>query len=761
MTGSHRSPGRHHQVQPAGNARWRWLVGMGAVIALGALGVHQVMADESDPVPPVEEFTSRIAGMSTLDALPAGLPSWEPQRKIAPNGLKVAAQAMGEQFLLHTKSGDKTFLPGVNLGSTTPGHQPGELAITAEDYRAWFAAMDHLGIRVVRIYTIHPPAFYQELAAHNRKYPEKSLYLVQGVYLPDESYVQKGDLYDNAVTTAFIRELKDASAAVSGTLDREPQPGRASGEWSADVSPWLAAWIIGVEWDPTGTHASDEKNRDRPAFAGTYFRSEPDASPTERWLATRMDNLASAEAARGRSAPIAFVNWPTTDPLRHPEEPLPQEDLAGVDANKIKATEAWPGGTFASYHAYPYYPDFQRHDPSLQKAIFNGRPDPYAGYLTALRRHHAGMPVMVTEFGVPSSLGTAHAGPLGRGQGDHSEREAMGIDADLLRVIRGTGMAGGFLFGWTDEWFKFTWNTIAHQLPADRRQLWHDPLTNEQHFGIIATDASGPPEGWPQQVLDTPESSIATHAVAAVNESYLELGFKLAKPAPKALTLGLDVLPDVVGPPPPGSTDEGADLAVQLDLEQKTGQVWVREKLDPMPLDYQLPDGLRPAPVNGWQRYQQIINRDLTVPSSGRELPAELFDAGAIDAGVWDPTAQNADDRNLWRITDDGTLTMRIPWAFAGFADPSSLQVLVPDGNVATTRTATGVRVRLAAEGKLEPLDEVAWEPWNRVYYTERLKAGASVLRDALLETGGGAMPAPSSSPVPSVTAAPVGDSVG
>ena len=26
----------------------------------------------------------------------------------------------------------------------------------------------------------------------------------------------------------------------------------------------------------------------------------------------------------------------------------------------IAATQAWPGGFFASYHAYPYYPDFLR-----------------------------------------------------------------------------------------------------------------------------------------------------------------------------------------------------------------------------------------------------------------------------------------------------------------------------------------------------------------------------------------------------------------
>ena len=30
---------------------------------------------------------------------------------------------------------------------------------------------------------------------------------------------------------------------------------------------------------------------------------------------------------------------------------------------------------------------------------------------------------MITEFGVPSSMGSAHTGPLGRDQGGHTEQE--------------------------------------------------------------------------------------------------------------------------------------------------------------------------------------------------------------------------------------------------------------------------------------------------------------------------------------------------
>jgi hypothetical protein len=305
--------------------------------------------------------------------------SWAPAPREV-RGLTVVAQSGQGRYALHTAHGDVGFLAGVNLGATTPGHQPGELAITAADYRRWFGQMGELGIRAVRIYTIHPPAFYAELARYNRAHPDAPLYLVQGVYLPDESYTQRPrGLYDPTVSAAFSAELRDAVAAVNGDLDRAPRRGRADGHWRADVTSWLAGWIIGVEWDPFGVVRTDRADRSAPAVRGRYFRSTADATPTERWLAGNMDDLAALEAERGLSTPVAFTNWPTTDPLRHPSEPLTREDLVGVDADHVRATAAWPGGTFASYHAYPYYPDFQRHEPALRDYELDGRVDPYAG----------------------------------------------------------------------------------------------------------------------------------------------------------------------------------------------------------------------------------------------------------------------------------------------------------------------------------------------------------------------------------------------
>jgi hypothetical protein len=632
------------------------------------------------------------------------------------------ATAGDRGFVLHTSGGDVDFVPGVNLGSTTPSFQPGELAISAHDYRRWFVRMGELGVRAVRIYTIHPPSFYTELELYNRAHPDAPLYLVQGAYLPDESYVKTGDLYDPRTTAAFSDELTDASAAVHGDLQRGRTPGRASGTWRADVSPWLMSWVIGVEWDPIATKRSDDRNPGAPAHRGRYFTSTNGASPTERWLAARMDELAAAEARRGVSAPIAFANWPTTDPLRHPDEPLADEDLVGIDANNVRPTPAWPGGTFASYHAYPYYPDFQRHESDLAKTTYAGRPDPYAGYLQALRRHHREIPVMITEFGVPSSIGSAHNGPLGRDQGGHSETEAMRIDAELMRLIHDQGMAGAFVFSWTDEWFKRTWNTTEHQIPAERRQLWHDPLTNEQYFGILATDPLGPEGQQPKTLFEGTDR--LSKVTARIDESYVHLSLRFTSPPGEPITVAVDTT-EGGSRPPSGAGDATADYAFVLDTSAGSGQAWVRAALDPVRFD-----GLAPptaTTLEGWNRQRLLTNRPLRV--DGRLLPAEYADIGVLRQGELDPGSPGYDSLATWQL-DGETLELRVPWAMAGLADPSSRQALAA-GVTPSSVSISGIGLTVALGKTSWKTDDLTWDPWQSVRYSERLKPGADALAAA------------------------------
>ena len=660
--------------------------------------------------------------------------SWAPAPRTA-NDIAVVATAGDGRYALRTKHGEVGFLAGVNLGATTPGRQPGELAISASHYRRWLAEMGALGLRSVRIYTIHPPAFYDELERYNRAHPNAPLYLIQGVYLPDETYNERErGLYDEGVDGAFASEIADAVKAVHGELERAPARGRVEGRWRADVSAWLAGWIIGVEWDPYGVELTDRSNSSAPHVRGRFFRSTAAATPTERWLARHLNQLAALELAHGVSMPLAFTNWPTTDPLSHPTEPLPQEDRVGVDANHVVATRAWPGGTFASYHAYPYYPDFQRHEPRLKTYELDGKVDPYAGYLAALRDHHGKTPVMVTEFGVPASIGYAHEGPLDRDQGGHTEQEALAIDAELLRVIHRQGLSGAFLFSWIDEWFKFTWNTLPRQAPvAERRQLWHDPWTNEQWFGLKAADA-GPPEPTGRVVQES--RGEVREIRLATDPSWLHLRVHLENPPTGPLRLGFDVVPGGAAALPGASASDGeSDYAIVLDPEAGAGQAYVRSELDPVPLDFSpLPEGVLQT-QNGWNRMLLSTNRELTVPTTGERFPYETMNVGALRAGSWNPSSEDYDSLATWRV-DGQDVVVRVPWMQLGIVDPSSRQALVPvvrDGvSTATTVPVPSIGLHVVPARGASATARLTWEIWNVVAPVERLKQGAGIYADAL-----------------------------
>jgi hypothetical protein len=647
-------------------------------------------------------------------------------------GLTLSAAVRGDRVAFATGHGFAgRFWPGVNLGATVPGTQPGELAATRAEYDRWLRGIGALGARVVRVYTILRPAFYDALAAYDRRHPGAPLRFIQGVWVPEERLDATGDAYDPEVTSGFEAEMADAVAVVHGRAHIPARPGHASGRYRSDVSRWLLAWSPGIEWDPTAAQSTDARHAGTAPYQGRYITATPAATPMESWLAARLDHLASLEAARGWSRPVTFTNWVTDDPLSHPDEPLPTEDLVSVDAMHLRATPAWPGGFFASYHAYPYYPDFLGLQADLRSAA-----DPYAAYLRDLRAHHAGQAVMITEFGVPSGLGDAHRGPLGRDQGNHSETEQGAMDAAMLRDIRAQGFAGGIVFEYLDEWFKRSWNTEPIAQPVDRRPLWKNVLTNEAQFGLVAAE----PGARPKVVLDgrarewrrVPallRSSGPVRELRATSDAgYLYLLVRRRGPA--AFQVGFDVRPSGSdGLPGRPGVDPAADVALSVGARSARLDWAAAADSFPSTWPYFAADG-------DWAPPRLLLTRPETVPSSGQPLPAQALDLSRLRWGRA-PEAGGTDDRVL-AAGRESLVELRIPWGLLTYADPSSHLVAVPhpDGTVTTLRTGA-IGLAVAAAGRpVQAAKPYRFAGWNRVRWHERRKAGWRALARAMAATG-------------------------
>jgi hypothetical protein len=288
--------------------------------------------------------------------------------------------------------------------------------------------------------------------------------------------------------------------------------------------------------------------------------------------------------------------------------------------------------------------------------------------------------------------------------------------------MKDRGLAGGFLFEWADEWYRLAWNTITHQ-DASRRQLWHDPLTNEQHFGLLATDPAGLAGAPEKTLIDADGGWPARRVTASADEAYLHLEIKLGDSPPGALQLGFDVLPSLSGTPMAGSTDRRPDATLALNLVGHTGQAYVREQLDPLPLDASVPSSQRGPAPDGWRPFALLLDR---------AQPIQLQNAGLLRYGTWDPEKSGSDSRALWH-QDGDDLTVRVPWSLLAFADPSSHEVGVVRGGKMSLQTSPAVTVSLSASGTDQAVGQVTWNGWNRPSYTERLKQGAEAFRDAAL----------------------------
>ena len=450
--------------------------------------------------------------LAYLAKIPAAAVVAAPRRLVRPGVTVVGARVGKRIFEVRDAAGrwSPMWIKAVNLGAALPGKYPSEFPPDDGTYDNWIALTAEMGANAIRVYTIHPPHFYAALRKWNLAHPTRPIWLIHGVWteLPPG---KKQDKYDDSKWLGQFRgEMTRVVSIIHGDADIAPEPGHARGAYRADVSQWTLGFIIGREWEPFSVAAYNASHPDRSSFDGRFVAIRG-GNALEEWLAEQCDYLVGIEMARyNAQRPVAYTNWPTLDPLVHPTETtraaeiallrargeklveMPKEydnDSVALDGAKMRATPAFAAGVFASYHAYPYYPDFLNVDPSYSSARSPEGASNYFGYLRELVAHHGDMPVVISEYGVPSSRGVGHFQAQGWNHGGLTEQQQATIDARLTREIYESGAAGAGLFSLIDEWFKKNWIVVDFEVPADRKRMWLNPLDAEENYGVLAMRA--------------------------------------------------------------------------------------------------------------------------------------------------------------------------------------------------------------------------------------------------------------------------------
>ena len=691
----------------------------------------------------------------------------------------VAARTAGDGFEIRVRGGWRPlYVQGINIGVALPGHFPSEFPTDDSTYHRWLELIAEARANALRVYTILPPAFYRALKAWNDAHSDRALWLLHGVWTEPPP---GGDYDAPAWKVPFRAEMRRVVDLVHGHALIGARPGHAFGRYDSDVSGHVLGFIIGREWEPFSIRAYNVRRRDRTAFAGRFLALDR-GTAADVWMAEQCDYLLAYEWDTFHAQrPIAYTNWPTLDPLSHPTEPTLEEeqrlrrrygfppnprlkeydnDRESLDAMLVRTTPASLAGYFASYHAYPYYPDFIDLDSAYGAAGSAEGRSRYFGYLHALKQHHAGRPLLIAEYGVPSSRGVSHLQSDGMGHGGHDERAMADIDARLTREVREAGAAGGILFAWLDEWFKHTWVTIDLEVPADRTRLWHNVENAEQHYGLMGEYAGpadqtpepgGAPAAW--QALPVLERGGSLVLRVGADPSYLYVALAGRPEFDSArYVIGIDTyrgdrgqfrLPGEAGP----TGEVGCEFALVLN-DTSDAQLMVAPWYNPFlgPRGDTGPTGLdrfyhQAASVDHAGRDGAFDSLFVTtnrwrIGRSGRTYAARGVNRGRLRYG----RAAESSLADWYVDRAAGLVEVRIAWGLLNVTDPSSRRVMVRHRRDGTFETAVteGFRFEVAAlhrsgggvVARLGAGQTYAWPTWEVPTWHERLKPAYAAMRD-------------------------------
>lgn len=663
-------------------------------------------------------------------------------------GISCRFKAEGDYFYIY-ESGDwkQMFMRGVNIGATEPGLFPGDLTISYDTYYRWFGYISEMNCNCIRIYTLMPPQFYQALGDFNKKAKNK-LYLYQGIWVNEEDIERLSDTYaeNEKILNDFATDAVNLVNVIHGKAKIAETAGEAYGTYNTDVSPWLVGWIIGIEWDPNFVINTNNQHPDKKDYDGEYLYTQT-ASPFEAFLCRVGDALIKHEAETYKfQVPLAFSNWITTDPLTHPNEPHFDEDKATVNTENVKCRNFGPG-MFASYHIYPYYPDSLNYQEDyLEYTDDSGKVNTYEAYLEDLKLAHT-VPIIVAEFGIPTSRGMGHESVMGYNQGMVDETAQGAMLIDMLGSIENAKYAGGIVFTWQDEWFKRTWNNVMFDI-ADRRPYWSNIQTTEQCFGLLAFDpgkesmaayVDGDVSEWKntQPTVTTGQGKLYIKSDERYLYIMLDAGnYDFEK---DTLLIPINTIADqgnLKAAQYNAEFDTAADFLIYINGKDNS-HIYVDRYYDAF--NYYFLESKKLSDIKAEENagvknsgmfdiMRLCYGYNLTVKGTNQVVPDKAYETGKLRYGNGNPKAQEYKSLSDFYFKN-GKLEIRIPWQLLNVMDPSGkqqisdfrkTQVISPQ---AYQSFDFGFAYRTGAESlKITLGGSYEYNGWNTPTWHERLK---------------------------------------
>jgi len=669
------------------------------------------------------------------------------------NGISYLSKVDSKSFYIFKEGQwEKDFIKGINMGVGVPGKFPGEMAITRQEYLRWFKYIGEMNANTLRVYTILSPVFYEAFYEYNQTAKTK-LYLIQGLWINEDDLLKYQNVYDPQIFNTFKEDAHSIIDIIHGNKTLPPNPGHASGTYTKDISSYVIGFILGIEIDADIVNGTNSNNPTKTSYNGQYLFTQ-NASPYEAFQADVGDSLINYQTTTYKmQTPVGFANWVTTDMLVHPNEPFIQEDSASVNPEHIKATKDFKPGLFASYHIYPYYPDFMSYQQEyITHKNEDGKIDTYKAYLADLIKQHD-MPVLVAEYGVPSSRGLAHVSKMGFNQGMLTEQEQGDMNAYMLQDIYDEEYAGALLFTWQDEWFKRSWNTADFDIP-DRRPFWSNTQTSEQSFGILAFDPGrttsvsyidGDVSEWRNEKSLTSGSDLSTFVKSDEKYLYLRIDAKNFDFEKDTILIPIDTISNQgnsIYPKYNVTFKRPADFVVEFNGKDNS-RILVDSYYDSF--YYSFAKKTRVIEKNSSYEEKSsgifnpeytILSQELYLPVDQQIVPFSKYESGKLLYGNGNPKSTDYNSLADFIVVNNN-LELRIPWALLNVTDPSSKMIMddLYKTGIQSIKTEGfyigGILLKDNQVIDSTDMNLYSWSEWDTPSFHERLKPSYFIAKEA------------------------------
>lgn len=649
---------------------------------------------------------------------------------------------------------EKFEIKGVDLGAGIPGNFATDYAISKETYKKWFKQIQEMGANTIRIYTILQDDFYEAVYEYNKD-NDNPIYIIHGLWVNDYVQLSSIDAYDDEFLGNMLKDSKTLVDVIHGNKKISFNKQYGNGSYTKDISKWVIGYILGVEWEDVTVAYTDNLKTDRKGYKGEYMYTTDEATPFESMLAQVGDKLIKYETERYKTQKlVAFSNWPTTDPFEYSAYVKKYfSKIAKVDVEHIKTTDNVISGQFASYHVYPYYPDYLKYEDDVEKyKQVDGTINTYLEYLKKINEYHS-IPVVITEFGVPTSRGmTQRDQYTNRNQGGMSEQQQGEAIIKSYNDIKEAGCAGSVIFTWQDEWFKRTWNTM-YAVDLTKTAYWSDYQTNEQYFGLLSFDTGkeksvsyvdGNIEEWKDEDIVSRNNDMTISTKYDEKFIYFMVNKKAYEENQK-IYIPIDVTPKS------GSNycenynlkfQDAADFVIVIDGKENS-RVLVQKRYEVLRAMYlnetDKEDPYANIPSKDTPEFRPIklmlkMERKTGTENDEEALP-ETYETGKLLYGNANPDASDFNSLADFYINGD-YIEIKLPWQLLNFSNPSEMMIHddyyenygVENMKINQIKIGVGSEETKEQRIKMDSFQLVGWG--KNVTYHERLKKSYYMIKE-------------------------------